>query len=267
LALFFGWLGVHRFYLGQTGKGIAHVLFSWTFVPAVIGFIDFVAFISQSDDQFDRKYNPQLYDRKMLDREQGWNVTLPPVPGVVRANAPNQPTSAHDKLMLEVTEIRNDILRHIQSSKDFKSGIVSEIKPMVDNYIGQVRELIDRDKQVRAIVEKHSLADMDNKIFEINSKMNSTTSVAMKDEYKKALDKYIHHKQSVKEFHDQREVIALRLDSTLMSLREVKFDLLRLESLNYDEQKNGFFQIFDEKSNELSEYLSSLKQAYNENKL
>jgi TM2 domain-containing membrane protein YozV len=59
LAFFFGIFGVHRFYLGQTGLGILYLVFFWTFIPAIIGFIDALVFLSMGRDDFDYKYNRQ----------------------------------------------------------------------------------------------------------------------------------------------------------------------------------------------------------------
>ena len=57
LAFFLGAIGGHRFYLGQVGLGIVYLLFSWTFVPAFIAFIDFISFLVMSEDSFNMKYN------------------------------------------------------------------------------------------------------------------------------------------------------------------------------------------------------------------
>jgi TM2 domain-containing membrane protein YozV len=57
LAFFLGGFGVHRFYLGQSGKGIAYLLFFWTLIPAFIAFIDFIIFLTMSEDSFNAKYN------------------------------------------------------------------------------------------------------------------------------------------------------------------------------------------------------------------
>lgn len=40
LALFLGGLGAHKFYMGETGIGIVYLVFSWTYIPAIIGFIE-----------------------------------------------------------------------------------------------------------------------------------------------------------------------------------------------------------------------------------
>jgi TM2 domain-containing membrane protein YozV len=56
-ALFLGGLGIHKFYLGQTGAGIVYLLFCWTLVPAFIGFIEGIVYLCMSDTTFNAKYN------------------------------------------------------------------------------------------------------------------------------------------------------------------------------------------------------------------
>jgi TM2 domain-containing membrane protein YozV len=57
LALFMGGIGVHKFYLGRIGAGIIYLLFSLTFIPAVLGLIDFFVLALMDQDEFNRRYN------------------------------------------------------------------------------------------------------------------------------------------------------------------------------------------------------------------
>lgn len=57
LSFFLGGVGFQKFYLGEIGKGILSILFCWTFIPVLIGWIDFVKFASISEEQFSFKYN------------------------------------------------------------------------------------------------------------------------------------------------------------------------------------------------------------------
>jgi TM2 domain-containing membrane protein YozV len=57
LCFFLGGIGGHKFYLGQTGMGIAYLLFSWTFIPAFIAFIEFIMLLLMGEDEFNRKFN------------------------------------------------------------------------------------------------------------------------------------------------------------------------------------------------------------------
>jgi hypothetical protein len=55
-AIFLGSLGVHKFYLGKPGWGVLYVLFCWTLIPGLIGLVEGIAYISMTDDAFDREY-------------------------------------------------------------------------------------------------------------------------------------------------------------------------------------------------------------------
>lgn len=40
LALFLGGIGLHKFYMGQTGLGILYLVFCWTAIPGIIAFLE-----------------------------------------------------------------------------------------------------------------------------------------------------------------------------------------------------------------------------------
>jgi TM2 domain-containing membrane protein YozV len=54
LALFLGGVGAHKFYVGQLGWGVVYILFCWTFIPAIVGFIEALSYISMSESQFQK---------------------------------------------------------------------------------------------------------------------------------------------------------------------------------------------------------------------
>ena len=55
-ALFLGGIGIHKFYLGRVGQGILYLLFCWTFIPALIGFIEGILLLVMNDNDFNAKY-------------------------------------------------------------------------------------------------------------------------------------------------------------------------------------------------------------------
>lgn len=60
LGILLGGLGAHKFYLGQTGAGIVYLLFCWTFIPAIIGLIEGISYLSMSQGQFDARHNGMM---------------------------------------------------------------------------------------------------------------------------------------------------------------------------------------------------------------
>lgn len=56
LAFFLGGFGVHKFYLGQVGWGIAYLLLCWTFLPMVASIVDGIVYLTMSDEAFVRRY-------------------------------------------------------------------------------------------------------------------------------------------------------------------------------------------------------------------
>ena len=56
VAIFLGWLGIHHFYLGQTFKGVLSIVFSWTYIPGIIGIVSGIRLLLMSDQKFEQKY-------------------------------------------------------------------------------------------------------------------------------------------------------------------------------------------------------------------
>jgi TM2 domain-containing membrane protein YozV len=56
LAILLGGFGVHKFYLGKTGLGVLYLVFCWTLIPAVIGLIEGIMYLTATDEAFAKKY-------------------------------------------------------------------------------------------------------------------------------------------------------------------------------------------------------------------
>jgi TM2 domain-containing membrane protein YozV len=60
LALILGGLGVHKFYLGQTGKGVLYLIFCWTYIPSILAFIEGIMILCSNDENFQIKYKCRI---------------------------------------------------------------------------------------------------------------------------------------------------------------------------------------------------------------
>lgn len=60
LAIFLGGIGIHKFYLGKISLGIVYLVFCWTGIPAIIGFIEGIVYLCSSDHNFQVKNQVRL---------------------------------------------------------------------------------------------------------------------------------------------------------------------------------------------------------------
>ncbi|WP_394389111.1 TM2 domain-containing protein [Shewanella woodyi] len=55
-----GGLGIHRFYLGQYMKGSLYLVFSWTLVPVLVGWVDAIRTLNMSPFNFAQRYSRKV---------------------------------------------------------------------------------------------------------------------------------------------------------------------------------------------------------------
>ncbi len=56
LTFFLGGIGAHKFYLGKYVQGVIYFLFSWTLIPSLVAFIEFIIYAFTSDERLQEKY-------------------------------------------------------------------------------------------------------------------------------------------------------------------------------------------------------------------
>jgi TM2 domain-containing membrane protein YozV len=56
LAWFLGGFGGHKFYLNRVGQGLLYLIFCWTFIPAIIAFIEGIVYLTMNEERFWEKY-------------------------------------------------------------------------------------------------------------------------------------------------------------------------------------------------------------------
>ncbi len=57
LGILLGGLGIHQFYLHNIGWGILMLIFCWTGIPAIIGLIQGILYLTETDEYFGRVHN------------------------------------------------------------------------------------------------------------------------------------------------------------------------------------------------------------------
>lgn len=60
LGIFFGGIGIHKFYLGKIGMGILYLCFCWTGIPEIVGFIEGIIYLCSNDENFQLKNHVRI---------------------------------------------------------------------------------------------------------------------------------------------------------------------------------------------------------------
>jgi TM2 domain-containing membrane protein YozV len=55
-ALLLGSVGVHKFYLGKVAQGILYLVFCWTYIPAIIAWVEGIIYLRTSNEEWAAKY-------------------------------------------------------------------------------------------------------------------------------------------------------------------------------------------------------------------
>lgn len=56
LALLLGGIGAHKFYQGNTKIGIIYLCFSWTFIPAILAFIEGILILMADEQEYEERF-------------------------------------------------------------------------------------------------------------------------------------------------------------------------------------------------------------------
>lgn len=74
LAILLGSLGLHHFYLNRPGLGVLYIIFCWTFIPAILGFLEGICYLMTSEKVFQQKYGQGV---DMLGMSVNQTVSIP----------------------------------------------------------------------------------------------------------------------------------------------------------------------------------------------
>ncbi len=154
LALFLGWLGVHRFYLRQPGLGVLYLILLATGLSFLLGLIDAVAFFTMDPERFDDKYNRRYIEarfrREHPDFRRGGRRYQPEYDRPRRARR-HVPPHRRDDLVPEPLPNRRPRLKRADRKK--VKALIEEGKEYFEEY--EVDKALEAFEQARRIDPKN----------------------------------------------------------------------------------------------------------------
>ena len=132
----------------------------------------------------------------------------------------------------------------------------------MDKYTNQIQELTKREKELKSTLAPFSLTKIETELNEMQEKYDKAESSFLKNEYKRSIVQHEKHKKSLVELLNHKEVINLRLNSSLNLLKQLKLDTVRIKTIS-DINEPFAVKELNQKTEELSQYLEDFQEGIN----
>ncbi len=166
----------------------------------------------------------------------------------------------YNALLNEQTAIRK---RYDEISPLHQPNFI-DIIVMVDYFIEQAEELMKKEEEIDKIIAGLNIEQVEDRIEELFQKIKQTNKVDLKNEYEQVLEKYKKQKQIYKDFTNKKKLIKLKLESNLVNLKEIKYDLIKIDYVVDEKEPHFLFKKVDDISKEMDTYLDVMTETYNE---
>ncbi|MCG8569656.1 MAG: hypothetical protein MJB14_05920 [Spirochaetes bacterium] len=168
----------------------------------------------------------------------------------------------YEKQLAEALKIKADIEKQVKNSEILQDKFGGEeINKILDKHISQIKQLINRDQELKNLINSMTVSDIENQLKILKTKQQQATDTKLINEYQKNIDQYQRHFDSHNNMIEQREIIALRINSAVMSLKQLQLDSRRIKEIISDEEDIAL-KSFEERTKDLSDYVTNLDQSY-----
>ena len=138
-----------------------------------------------------------------------------------------------------------------------------EASNILHTYLEQVKLLSGQVEEIDTIMREIPKADIEADRRELEQKIGATESEQLKQEYRRSIQEIDQHIAAYKKLEEQRELIDLRIRSAINTLKKLRLDIARIDSVTQVHSMPHFDEI-KRQSEDLSEYIQDLAAGYDE---
>jgi len=225
----------------------------WFIIPSailavafVIHFITYAATIPSRTKRFFEKIGIKN-SRKGLDESRMKQTTV------------TKDLGAYTEIYRQAEDSAMDIG---QSLSRTDPAAAAEMKPQLENYLNQVLLLSKTANELDAIIGEIPMEALKKDKVALQGKLGEAQQT-MRSEYEGSIKEIEKQEESFKALAEQREVIELRLRSSVNQLHQLKMDLARAKAADTESDAAGAesaLSAIRARTRELSSYIDDLKQ-------
>jgi class 3 adenylate cyclase len=150
-----------------------------------------------------------------------------------------------------------------RGSSTQETPVGDDLLPALDSYVEQVALLAKRTNEVDRIIELIPMDALRTDKENLQRKIEGKSGEGLRKEYEKSLAEIERQETSFNELKEQREVLELRMRSSVNTLKQMRIDLARLAGMA-DQDETASARAVREKTVELNRYLDDLRAGYAE---
>lgn len=164
--------------------------------------------------------------------------------------------------LAEAYSLQNSITGQLKQIGMADDPIIDTIPELVDNYILQIKTLLAKNEELSGILDSNSRGKLLKEKEAISLKMKTCDNEKLIEQYKTSLVELENHITAGKKIENHKEMLNLKINSALNSIRMLHLDLanLNVEKMSHNE----VLIVLEKKSTDLSERLADLQSGYSE---
>ncbi|MEX2444270.1 MAG: 2TM domain-containing protein [Alkalispirochaeta sp.] len=173
------------------------------------------------------------------------------------------PESSSDSPSGEAKAIRGELLKELRSMKEAERPLGSDFKNVLDTYVDQVEALVTALREVDALIAGIPISELEADRRRLEEQLLECSDGRLAAEYRRSIEQIDTQRQSYSELKAEREMLALRTNTAVGALKQLKIDVVRARS-SRGRVAESSLEDLRARSTDLSRYLSDLREAYEE---
>lgn len=234
----------------------------WSFIPvSIFGALYF----AKKSVYTERARKMREHFHKLLHR-QGSTKDYYPGVGLENGGADDSGVEAVDgsaaRYEYEARSVADAVFERLKHLEGVQR-ISDEASNILHTYLEQVQVLSAQIDEIDSIMREIPKAEIEADRTELERKIAATASEQLKREYRRSIEEIDQHIEAHHKLEEQREVIDLRIHSAINTLKKLRLDIARINSVSQVQTMPHFDEV-KRQSEELSHYIQDLAGGYEE---
>lgn len=163
----------------------------------------------------------------------------------------------------EARALRDALLEDLKSLDEAGAPLDTDVRGVLDTYMQQVEALSAALGEVDRLIADIPIAELERDRRRLSEQLESAADQRLAAEYRRSIEQIDAQRQAFSELKTEREMLSLRLETAVGALKQLRIDVGRARTTR-GRTTDASIADLRSRSQELSQYLSDLRSAYEE---